>query len=76
MQNIKIQDVSSLDGGLSLLYSSYDLKIALKNFLIKLNNLIKTEKPQELFAFITNLTLIKTKNMHDILQIKLETIFA
>ena len=68
--------MSTLNGGLSLQFTNYDLTIALKNLNIKLNNLIKTEKPQELFTFITNLTLTKTKNIHDVIQIKLETILA
>lgn len=46
-QLIVVKDVSTLDGGLSLQFSSYDLVIALKNFKIKLNRFVQIEKAAE-----------------------------
>jgi hypothetical protein len=52
------------------------LVIALKNLKIKLNRFIQLEKAAEQLTFICNLALTKPKDLHDILLVKLETIFA
>ena len=72
METLARQQIDVCDDPAQMRLTSYDVGMGLKTFKIKFNQLPREQKESQL-KFVQNMGLCDARQLHDLVQIKLET---